>query len=152
MSYMCDYYDKYSVIICGDFNFPNINWKIPCPIVNDKATCKFLEYVMDIGLIQVINFKTRKENILDLVLCKTVSTLPFAKAVAPLVKSNHECIKFVMDMYHNAQQNSSEVTSMYNFKKANWVKMLNNLSNINWFLLFSQLSVNEMWLCFKQNL
>ena len=30
--------------------------------------------------------------------------------------------------------------------------MLNKLSNINWFLLFSQLSVNEMWLCFKQNL
>ena len=41
---------------------------------------------------------------------------------------------------------------MYNLKKANWVKMLNKLSNINWFLLFSQLSVNEMWLCFKQNL
>ena len=85
-------------------------------------------------------------------LYKTVSTLPFAKAVPPLVKSDHECIKFVMDIYHYVQQNSSEVTSMYNFKKANWVKMLNNLSNINWFLLFSQLSVNEMWLCFKQNL
>ena len=143
LSYMCDYYDKYSVIICGDFNFPNINWKILCPIVNDIATCKFLECVLDIGLIQVIDFKTRKENILDLVLCKTVSTLPFAKAVAPLVKSDHECIKFVMDIYHNEQQNLFEVTSMYNFKKANWVKMLNKLSNINWFLLFSQLSVNE---------
>ena len=80
------------------------------------------------------------------------TTLPFAKTVAPLVKSDHECIKFVMDIYHNVQQNSSEMTSMYNFKKANWVKMLNKLSNINWFLLFSQLSINEMWLCFKQNL
>ena len=66
LSCMCDYYDKYSVIICGDFNFPNINWKIPCPIVNDIAACKFLERVMDIGLIQVIDFKTKKENILDL--------------------------------------------------------------------------------------
>ena len=36
LSYMCDYHYKYSVIICGDFNFPNINWKIPCPIVNDS--------------------------------------------------------------------------------------------------------------------
>ena len=107
---------------------------------------------MGIRLIQVIDFKTRKENILDLVLCKTVSTLPFAKAVALLVKSDHECIKFVIDIYHNVQQNSSEVTSMYNFKKANWVKLLNKLSNIKWFLLFSQLSVNEMLLCFKQNL
>ena len=45
-----------------------------------------------------------------------------------------------MDIYHNVQQNSSEIdlTSMYNFNKANWVKMLNKLSNINWFfVLFS---------------
>ena len=39
---------------------------------------------------------------------------------------------------------------MYNFKKANWVKMLTKLSNINWFLVFSLLRVNK--LCFKQNL
>ena len=65
---------------------------------------------MDIGLIQVIDFKTRKENIFDFVLCKTVSTLPFAKTVAPLVKSDHKCIEFVMDINHNVKQNSSEIT------------------------------------------
>ena len=49
--------------------------------------CKFLECVMDVEFIQVIDFKTRKENILDLhVLCKTVSMLPFVKTVTPLVK------------------------------------------------------------------
>ena len=91
---------------------------------------------MDIGLIQVLDFKTIKENILDLILCKPVSALLFAKIVALLVKSDHEYVKFVTDIYHNEQQNSSEITLIYNFKKANWVKMLHILSNINCFRCF----------------
>ena len=91
---------------------------------------------MDIGLIQVLDFKTIKENILDLILCKPVSALLFAKTVALLVKSDHEYVKFVTDIYHNEQKNSSEITLIYNFKKANWVKMLHILSNIICFRCF----------------
>ena len=69
---MCDYYDKSNVIILWEFQSSKYN--VPCPIVNDPVMCKFWKYIMDIGLVQVTYFKTRKEKILDLVPCKIVYT------------------------------------------------------------------------------
>ena len=43
---------------------------------------------------QIVDFKTRKENTLDLILCNTINSLPVAQVVPPLVTSDHENIEF----------------------------------------------------------
>ena len=39
---MCDKYKTYNIRMSSDFNMPNINWLIPCPINNDVIITKFV--------------------------------------------------------------------------------------------------------------
>ena len=63
--------DHWTKIICGDFNFPNINWDDNSIIseltreCNDSATL-FLKFMGDTFLSQYVNTPTCKGNILDL--------------------------------------------------------------------------------------
>ena len=47
---------KLITCISGDFNLPNINWLIACPITNDVITTKFVSCAIDNGLSQVVDF------------------------------------------------------------------------------------------------
>ncbi|GMS90214.1 hypothetical protein PENTCL1PPCAC_12389, partial [Pristionchus entomophagus] len=54
-------------IICGDLNFPSIDWSnFTSPTQND-----FLSFVSDNHFTQFVDFKTRGDNILDLILCNS---------------------------------------------------------------------------------
>ena len=50
---------------------------------------------MNNGLIHIVDFKTGKENILDLILCSTTNSLPYVQVISPLVAIDHECIEFL---------------------------------------------------------
>ena len=58
-------------LIGGDFNLPHINWSEQT-ITNRqypiKTNLAFLEIVADEGLEQIVDFPTRKDNTLDLML------------------------------------------------------------------------------------
>jgi hypothetical protein len=58
-------------VIGGDFNLPDINWEEQT-IINRQYPIKtnqtFLEIVADNGLEQIVDFPTRKDNTLDLML------------------------------------------------------------------------------------
>ena len=75
INYVCERYIKSNIILCSDFNLPNINWEISYPIIKDKVTINFLKCIMSNGLIQIVDFKTREENTLDLILCNTINSL-----------------------------------------------------------------------------
>ena len=61
--------DSYSFFILGDFNLPNINWRIPYTSFNESHEF-FLDFCTDNFLTQVIEKPTHKNgNILDLLIC-----------------------------------------------------------------------------------
>ena len=82
---------------------------------------------------QIVDFKTRKENTLDLILCNTINSLPLAQVVGlpPLVASDHECIKFIVEVNYNIKHYLTKSTYKYDFKKANYMRLLKYLRNIN---------------------
>ena len=51
----------------GDFNCPNINWADHSAL-NDYVSQTVLNWAVNHGLVQHVNFSTRGQNILDLVL------------------------------------------------------------------------------------
>ena len=58
--------------LCEDFNFPSVGWEPPWARGNNCNENNFFEcinnnYIME--LIQIVNFPTRKDNILDLMFC-----------------------------------------------------------------------------------
>ena len=56
------------VIILGDFNLPHIDWYLNASSRNDEIYTYFTKLVEDNLLRQLIDFRTRKENVLDLLL------------------------------------------------------------------------------------
>ena len=127
INYGCERYTKSNIILYGDFNLPNIDWEIPYPIINDKATNSFFKCIMNRGLIQIVDFKTRKENTLDLILCNTINSLPYVQVVPPPVPSDHEYIEFLVEVNRDIKHYLTRSMYKYNFKKANCMEFLQYL-------------------------
>ena len=64
----------------------------------DKTSESFLNCVTDNSLSQIAYCNTRNENILDLVLCNAFDNIPVADIVPPLVSSDHDCVKFDIEL------------------------------------------------------
>jgi Endonuclease-reverse transcriptase len=151
ISFMCQNYDNHNIIISGDFNFPSIDWEIPCPQQNDKLANEFIDCILSNSLDQIVTFPTRSNNILDLVFCKNFPHLPQAECVIPLVSSDHESIKFTFDVPNTSYKSKLKKTNRLNFRKTDFNSLNNFLLNTNWFLLFSQYNnVEEVWGVFIQ--
>ncbi len=76
-----------SLIIIGDFNYPNINWETP-------FTNYFSETLAINGLYQIINEPTRYQNILDLVITDSPGFINNLTINPPIKNSDHNTILF----------------------------------------------------------
>ena len=131
----------------GDFNYPNINWlgQIPAAIENVEIT--FLEYLMANNLNQIIDFPTRANNILDLVLCKDGINSTNASVISPFIYTDHEHLKVTFEYITNLN-NTTKISKPKNycFPQADFNSINNYLSNLNWFLLFSDCNdFKDLW-------
>ena len=67
---ICNSFTNSRLFIFGDSNYPIINWLGQMPTANENVESTFLECLMANNFNQIIDFPTRANNILDLVLCK----------------------------------------------------------------------------------
>ena len=82
----------------GDFIFPSVDWKIPCALGNNRKKNKFFKYIFNNGLIQIVDFPTRKVNILKLIFCNNANYISRALCVELFVLSDRENIFFTVDL------------------------------------------------------
>ena len=61
---------KYPIILCGDFNLPQIDWSTVTPGISSPVSTLLCSIVNDNFLTQMVNFPTRQDNILDLILVR----------------------------------------------------------------------------------
>uniref|UniRef100_A0A183SUQ0 Endo/exonuclease/phosphatase domain-containing protein n=1 Tax=Schistocephalus solidus TaxID=70667 RepID=A0A183SUQ0_SCHSO len=101
------------VLIAGDFNAPMIDW---VNLTVDGALTSFGRKLMDLtldqSLVQKVNIPTRfrenkRENCLDLVLTKDVSSIDEVYSIAPLGKSDHSTLMWDYSLY-SQRQNGTE--------------------------------------------
>ena len=67
--------------------------------------------VIDNGLSQIIYCNTSNENILDLVLCNAFDNIPVADIVLPLVSSDHDCVKFEIELKYIKNSNNTRIAT-----------------------------------------
>ena len=91
---LCNRFPRHMIILTGDFNLPMIDWSIPKLKSNDKITVDILECFLHNAFKQIVNKPTRNNNILDLVLCRNIDTLPKIQIIPPIIYSNHEFLQF----------------------------------------------------------
>ena len=98
-----------SIILAGDFNFPDIHWidgngqLQPNPAYGHKSNSLFLDIINDFSLEQFVTFPTRGKNILDLIF----SSLPILHKLSVIPgMSDHEAILFSINsggIYYNTK-------------------------------------------------
>lgn len=128
-----------SVVVMGDFNFPNIDWE---NLKADKNGELFLDMVMDNFWFQHVAAPTRANNILDLVISSDVGMVDNVTIKEHLANSDHNIIVFDLIIDSNARFSKEE---RLNFFRGDYVEMNRCLSCIDWELEFEGLDVESMW-------
>ena len=59
---------NFPLVLCGDFNVPDIDWSLVTPKVSSPVNSTFCNIVADNFLTQLVHLPTRSENTLDLIL------------------------------------------------------------------------------------
>ena len=98
-----------SVLIMGDFNYPDINWNM---LKTDNNSYNFLKLVMDCNLEQHVSLPTRGNNILDIILTSDLPIKDGVRILAPVANSDHNVLIFSIDC--NKGQDKEKIQLAYN--------------------------------------
>ena len=117
--------------IIGDFNLDTINWT--SGTTSNNLHNNFLNLFHDVGLVQLISSPTHYQgNILDLLLTDQPSRLSniVVHDRNECLKSDHMLISFLMKI--KVKRIRKNRRSIYNFSKANWEALNNDLRSVDW--------------------
>ena len=118
---------KGNIVIMGDMNYPNINWKEHIAKGSGK---KFLKTIDDCFLQQMVLEKTCGENILDLVLTSNPAMISNVEIQPGLGRSAHDMIFYNIILYGKIEIEPKKLE--YNYRKGDYIEMSNKLADINW--------------------
>ena len=123
------------LIIVGDFNYPEINWKIStCDKPAENAASMFLEATRDAYLIQHIKEPTHarineSSNILDLVFTNKEGLVEDCTVGPPLGKSDHATITFSLKLRYNTPRINQ---NRFQYDKGNYDSLRREIASIDW--------------------
>ena len=121
------------LLICGDFNYPGIDWE--CDYVGDSpnTTAAFIETIQECYLYQHIFEPTRfrdghEPGLLDLVLSNEEGMVYNLTHKSGLDESDHTCITFTLKCYEKIKDHKE----VPNYFKADYETIRERLSKVNW--------------------
>uniref|UniRef100_A0A131YPE6 Endonuclease/reverse transcriptase n=1 Tax=Rhipicephalus appendiculatus TaxID=34631 RepID=A0A131YPE6_RHIAP len=141
-------FPRANLVLCGDFNFPDINWD-NC-VASARASKDFLEVVFTYSLSQVVTTPTRGSNILDLVLTTDSEQINSLQCVQGV--SDHNILFFNIAIELPDRQPSTKYIRDYN--KANFSEINNQLESFfeDFKRSASLRTVEQNWILYKGKL
>lgn len=134
-----------SYVLLGDFNLPDISWNDLT--ANSNVGREFLTLCFKIGAEQLVDFPTRLNNQLDLLLSPDKGALQLIQPEAPFCESDH--VSILCHMYNHVKDDENFVLKPC-FKKADYRIINAFFATIDWDVVYSNChSSNEYWLAFK---
>ena len=108
-----------------------------------------LEIVQDHCLSQIVNFHTREDKTLDLLLTNSPSPMNQVKGMPPIGKADHDIVYIAYDI--KAKRTQQAPRKIYLYKRADMDSLRHHLTCFKDSFLssdHSHLSVNDMWVSF----
>ncbi|NQZ52153.1 MAG: hypothetical protein HRT95_18855, partial [Moritella sp.] len=139
------------ILIVGDFNLAEMNWESnysPCTIEQ-----QFINSFGDLGLNQLVKDPTHGlGNTLDLLLTNSEQSISNLKVhdKDSMVHSDHFPISF--DINLSVKKKKSIKRKVFNFKRANWVDLDNDIRHVDWNSLLLGKPIEVAWDLFKVKL
>ena len=123
------------LLICGDFNYPSVDWENEYIRENGDIIKPFLDTIQANFLYQHTTQPTRyrqghEPNLLDLVITNEVGMINEFAHCPPLGESDHECLLFNLECYQESHK-KDEVPAR-NYFKADYTTIQQRLSKVDW--------------------
>jgi len=119
------------VSLFGDFNLPGIDWEnLWSP--TDKIQDVMFDCFLGNSFHQYVNENTRKDNVLDLVLCTDEKNIFDVKVIESVVRSDHESVEFKL----LCSSQGCQLKEFRDWKNADYAGIADFLSRQNWDELF----------------
>ena len=134
---------KLPIILCGDFNMPNI---VVFPTVSTPLNNEFCDLVQENCLTQMVS-TTGQHNLLDLVLTNRPHLISKVCVVDNLPSTDHDAILFLLNITVSVESPCKRV--LYNYKRADMSVFLETLSHVPWHIIESVSDFEESWQLFK---
>ena len=138
---MCN--KKQNCLVCGDFNFPAINWTT---LQADKSSQKFLDCAQDCFLNQLVTDATRGPNILDLVLANQTVPITNIAVGCPLASSDHNIVTISLVV---PKTKAPWKTLCLDYRRGDYKKFRRHLAKISWGQMEALSTVEDKWKFFK---
>ena len=130
-----------TILCCGDFNLPSINWSTLTS--NCKGEKAFIDLFADKFWEQMVHESTHKcGNVLDLVITNDPGSIAGVENLGPLGSSDHD-MQMINFLGSEPDVPSKLETPVW--AKADFPKMKRMISSINWEERMSSMSGQEMW-------
>ena len=135
------------MLICGDFNLPNINWESP-ELTTGVDEVQFSELLYDFHLTQLNTFPTRGHNLLDLVITNVASQVVNISVLSPAESgliTDHSVVTFKLKTSVKAVAKVKR--TVFDYRKGNFNGLCSALEGINLCdVIESEVDVNHGWL------
>lgn len=135
-------------VLCGDFNFPKINWSNNYNVLTNANSCSgiflnlYYKYVLSQFVTQSTRYatSTRNGSILDLVFCNDRNFVFNTTVDAPFCTSDHGIVSFNVIRHI---QYTSKGAATFDFRNADWANLSVYLDSIDFFSLFENCADTE---------
>lgn len=125
------------ICITGDFNLPLMDW-MNNSSPNQQVYIEFLSYFVNNSLVQLVDFPTRENNVLDIILSDSPSQIRNITSTAPIGSSDHLTILFDLVLELDTESNfSDESTPVHNFNSFNFSKYKYDRLDKYWIIFIS---------------
>ena len=121
-----DHHDCSDLLIMGDFNTPNIDWKdFTCSDGRSSFAHEFINATLDSYLTRHVFEPTRhipgqRSSVLDLVFTSNPNSIDKIQHHSPLGSSDHECLFFELKCFTKQCKHKDDICK-YNYEKANCI-------------------------------
>ena len=129
-----------NIVITGDFNLPNIDWSTVTATTDNSVYSLFTKALKDYFLWQFIDFPTRQDSLLDLVLTTIPGKVSNIEGYEDILNTDHKLIKFCIDLRIASKPGTKR--RVYNFKRADWEGLRQTLKCVPWDLCFVEDDIN----------
>ena len=136
-----------ALVLMGDFNFPDISWEYHTAVMS--RSWKFLKFVGDNFLSQVLSEPTREDALLDFLFVNREGLIGDIMVGVCLGHSDHEMAE--CKIFGIMRKKVSRVATL-DFKRANFKLFRELLSRVPWESAFEGLGVYECQSVFKNSL
>ena len=134
------------LVLCGDFNVPDIDWSMTTPKVQSFVNSTFCDIVSDNFLTQLVHQPTRGDHILDLIFTNHLNCVSSIEVVDNLPGTDHDAVEFVVS---SSVVNVQPDRVLYNYTKADFSEYLEVLSRVPWDCIPFDSDVEYAWACWK---